>query len=116
MKRLSLIFLMCMILQQVQADLSTATSGNLNKSFAAAACDGSADCLIGNEVGDDAEFLMNSHVARMLLDASKLVTARTPNSNQASVDCPMKQGYRTCLPSANGGAPKQKCGDYTRNC
>ncbi|KAI9112985.1 hypothetical protein K1719_016099 [Acacia pycnantha] len=109
-KTLSLIFFIWMILQ-VHADLSRATSGNLNDSFTAAC--GSADCLIGDEVD---EFQMNSHVARMLFDVTKSATGKTPNMNQASVNCPQKQGYRTCLPSANGGAPKQKCDDYTRIC
>ncbi|KAK4280305.1 hypothetical protein QN277_011944 [Acacia crassicarpa] len=109
-KTLSLIFFIWMILQ-VHADLSRASSGNLNDSFTAEC--GSADCLIGDEVD---EFQMNSHVARMLFDVSNSITGRTPNRNQASVNCPQKQGYRTCLPSANGGAPKQKCGDYNRNC
>ncbi|XP_028773769.1 uncharacterized protein LOC114730824 [Neltuma alba] len=112
-KTLSLIFLMLMILQ-VHADLSRATSGNLNHSFTAEC--GSGDCLIGGEVDEVAEFQMNSHAARMLYDVRRSLTGRTPNRDQASVDCPQKQGYRTCLPSANGGPPKQKCGDYTRNC
>ncbi|XP_028758735.1 uncharacterized protein LOC114717708 [Neltuma alba] len=112
-KTLSLIFIMLMVLL-VHADLSRATSGNLNHSFTAEC--GSGDCLIGDEVDVVAEFQMNSHAARMLYDVSRSITGRTPNREQASVDCPQTQGYRTCLPTANGGAPRQKCGDYTRNC
>ncbi|KAF7822390.1 uncharacterized protein G2W53_027845 [Senna tora] len=112
-KQPSLLFLLSLILL-LQADLSIATSGMLNGN-STAACGGSVDCLIGEE-WEAAEFPMNSHIARMLYNIRQSTTGRTGNPNQASVNCPQTKGYRSCLPSKNGGPPKQSCGDYTRNC
>lgn len=113
-KTLSLVFFMLWMILQVHTDLSIATSDNINNTITGACTSG--DCLIGDEIGDVEEFQMNSHEGRLLFDVSNSITGRTPNRNQASVNCPQKQGYRTCLPPANGGPPRQKCGDYSRNC
>jgi len=59
---------------------------------------------------------MSSHAARMLLDLSQTQTGRTGNNNGAAVKCPVLQGYRTCLPSQNGGGPNNRCGTYNRVC
>ncbi|KAK7316283.1 hypothetical protein VNO77_35208 [Canavalia gladiata] len=75
---------------------------------------GGGDCLINMDL--ESEFSFGSHVARMLYDVSQSVTGRTGNNNGASVNCPQSQGYRNCLPSQNGGGPRQRCGDYTRTC
>ncbi|RZB46261.1 hypothetical protein D0Y65_050329 [Glycine soja] len=71
------------------------------------------DCLIGNN-DLESEFYFGSHVARMLYDVSQSVSGQTGNSNNKAVNCPQSNGYRTCLPSKNGGGPNQSCGDYTR--
>ncbi|KAG4911741.1 hypothetical protein JHK87_052255 [Glycine soja] len=73
------------------------------------------DCLIGNN-DLESEFYFGSHVARMLYDVSQSVSGQTGNSNNKAVNCPQSNGYRTCLPSKNGGGPNQSCGDYTRVC
>ena len=73
------------------------------------------DCLIGNK-DLESEFYFGSHVARMLYDVSQSVSGKTGNKNNKAVNCPNKQGYRSCVPSKNGGGPKQSCGDYTRVC
>ena len=52
----------------------------------------------------------------MLYDVSQSVSGQTGNSNNAAVNCPESNGYRSCLPSQNGGGPNQNCGDYTRTC
>ncbi|KAL1291625.1 hypothetical protein HN51_060163 [Arachis hypogaea] len=77
-------------------------------------CEGGDDCLIGADL--ESEFSMSSHAARMLYDVSQSTTGKTSNRNGPSVDCPRKQGYRTCLPSRNGRGSNQNCGDYTRVC
>ncbi|RHN50232.1 hypothetical protein MtrunA17_Chr6g0455241 [Medicago truncatula] len=75
----------------------------------------SEDCLINNDLESE-EFSMSSHAARMLLDLSQTQTGRTGNNNGAAVKCPIKKGYRTCLPSQNGGGPNNRCGTYNRVC
>ncbi|XP_054816862.1 uncharacterized protein LOC129316457 [Prosopis cineraria] len=112
-------FLMIMMtmtmMMMVQADLSRATSSEkVNGSFTTACGHGSFDCVVGDDL--EMEFPVDSRVARMLYDISQSTTSRTSNANQASVNCPQNQGYRSCLPSSNGGAPRQRCGDYTRSC
>nr|ACU15723.1 unknown [Glycine max] len=72
------------------------------------------DCLIGHSL--ESEFSFGSHVARMLYDVSQSVSGQTGNSNNAAVNCPESNGYRSCLSSQNGGGPNQNCGDYTRTC
>lgn len=74
----------------------------------------SEDCLINDDL--ESEFLLNSHVARMLLDQSQTQTGRTANNNGAAVKCPINTGYRSCLPSQNGGGPNNRCGTYNRVC
>ncbi|RDX89347.1 hypothetical protein CR513_28922, partial [Mucuna pruriens] len=66
------------------------------------------DCLIANHL--ESEFSFASHVARMLYDVGNSLTGQTGNSNNAAVKCPQGQGYRTCLPSQNGGGPNSRCG------
>ncbi|XP_061366521.1 uncharacterized protein LOC133309735 [Gastrolobium bilobum] len=113
-KGLSLAFLVMLI----HLHLSGATTswkvvnGNHHKG-----CVGGAaveDCLIGKDL--ESEFSLGSHTARMLYDFSQSVTGRSGNSNGGSVNCPQSRGYRSCLPSQNGGGPRQQCGDYTRTC
>ena len=69
---------------------------------------------ISSEV--ESEFLFGSHVARMLYDVSQSVSGQTGNSNNQAVDCPQSNGYRSCLPSQNGGGANKNCADFTRNC
>lgn len=64
----------------------------------------------------ESEFLFGSHVARMLYDVSQSTSGRTGNSNNQAVNCPQSNGYRSCLPSQNGGGANKNCDDYTRNC
>ncbi|XP_028755934.1 uncharacterized protein LOC114715301 [Neltuma alba] len=112
---ISLRFLtMMMMIILVQADLSRANSEKVNGSFTTA-CGGS-HCVIGDDFDLEVEFPVESRVARMLYDIRQSTTSRTGNRNQASVNCPQNQGYRSCLPPSNGGAPRQRCGDYTRTC
>ncbi|KAK4280300.1 hypothetical protein QN277_011939 [Acacia crassicarpa] len=106
--------MMMIMIVLVQADLSGATSEKVNSSFTTMC--GGGDCVIGGELDLEAEFPVESRVVRMLYDITTSTTSRTGNQNQASVNCPQNQGYRSCLPSANGGAPRQRCGDYTRSC
>ncbi|MED6180121.1 hypothetical protein PIB30_007278 [Stylosanthes scabra] len=75
---------------------------------------GGGDCLIGSDL--ESEFSLSSHAARMLYDVSQSQTGRSSNRNGPSVNCPQNRGYRSCLPSQNGGGPRQNCGDYTRGC
>ncbi|MED6137336.1 hypothetical protein PIB30_064067 [Stylosanthes scabra] len=77
-------------------------------------CGSGVDCLIGSDL--ESEFSLSSHAARMLYDVSQSQTGKTSNRNGPSVNCPKKRGYRSCLPSQNGGGPRQNCGDYTRVC
>ncbi|TKY50170.1 hypothetical protein E2542_SST27626 [Spatholobus suberectus] len=72
------------------------------------------DCLIGNDL--ESEFSFGSHVARMLYDVSQSVTGKTGNGNNQAVNCPQSRGYRSCLPSQNGGGPNNRCNDYNRIC
>ncbi|KAI9112962.1 hypothetical protein K1719_016076 [Acacia pycnantha] len=102
------------IIVLVQADLSGATSEKVNGSFTTV-CSG-GDCVIGSEFDLEAQFPVESRVVRMLYDIRRSTTSRTGNQNQASVNCPQDQGYRSCLPSSNGGARIQRCSDFTRNC
>ncbi|KAI4352416.1 hypothetical protein L6164_006672 [Bauhinia variegata] len=95
----------------IHADLSRAALGKSDGN--SSVCGGSVeDCLIA----DNLEFLMDSHVSRMLLDTSKLQTANTGNPNRPAVDCPKDKGYRSCTPSRNPNVPRQQCAAYTRNC
>ncbi|CAJ1947148.1 unnamed protein product [Sphenostylis stenocarpa] len=64
----------------------------------------------------ESEFSFSSHVARMLYDVSQSLVGQTGNSDNQAVDCPQTDGYRSCLPSQNGGGPNKNCGDYTRDC
>ncbi|ESW23338.1 hypothetical protein PHAVU_004G038400 [Phaseolus vulgaris] len=72
------------------------------------------DCLIGNDL--ESEFLFVSHTSRMLYDVSQSQSGKTGNKNNKAVDCPIIKGYRSCVPSKNGGGPNKNCADYTRNC
>ncbi|XP_028758727.1 uncharacterized protein LOC114717694 [Neltuma alba] len=89
-KVLSLIFLMWMALL-VLADLSMATSENVNNSFIISTYRrGSADCLIGDDNIEGVNgLLMNSHGGRMLLDTPKLKTPDTGSKNEPAVPCPL---------------------------
>ncbi|CAL5186040.1 unnamed protein product [Lathyrus oleraceus] len=71
----------------------------------------SEDCFFNNNLKSE-EFSMNSHAARVLLNLSQ-----TQNGGPGpAVICPNVQGYRTCLPSQNGGGPNNRCGTYNRVC
>ncbi|XP_022640515.1 uncharacterized protein LOC111242278 [Vigna radiata var. radiata] len=72
------------------------------------------DCLIANDF--ESEFSFPSHAARMLYDVSQSVSGKTGNGNNKAVNCPQKQGYRSCIPSKNGGGPNKNCAEYTRYC
>ncbi|CAL5186039.1 unnamed protein product [Lathyrus oleraceus] len=100
---LSLLFLILLI----QLHLSKTTSLKIG------GCT-SEDCLINNDL--ESEFLMSSHVARMLLNQGQTQTGKTANNNGAAVNCPIVKGYRTCLPSQNGGGPNNRCGTFNRVC
>jgi len=52
----------------------------------------------------------------MLYDVSQSQSGKTGNKNNKAVDCPIIKGYRSCVPSKNGGGPNKNCADYTRNC
>jgi hypothetical protein len=102
-KCVSLLFLILLI----QLHLHKTTSLKVNDCV-------SEDCLINNDF--DSEFSMSSHAARMLLDLSQTQTGRTGNENGAAVKCTILKGYRSCLPSKNGGGPNNRCGTYNRVC
>ena len=104
-----LIFMSTIIL--LHADLINSSSDQTVNATFSAIC---SDCLVG---GDDldAEFSVSHHFGRMLATNYKAVTGNTGNGNRAAVDCPSKQGYRTCVPSKNPG-PRQRCDTYTRDC
>ncbi|KAJ1381955.1 hypothetical protein SESBI_44689 [Sesbania bispinosa] len=74
----------------------------------------SEDCLIGYDL--ESEFSLSSHAARMLYDVSTSKAGKTGNKNGAAVNCRQSKGYRSCLPSRNGGGPNQRCGTFTRTC
>ncbi|CAK8533401.1 unnamed protein product [Lathyrus sativus] len=100
---LSLLFLILLIQLHLSKTISLKIGG----------CS-SEDCLINDDL--ESEFLMSSHVARMLLDQSQTQTGRTANNNGAAVKCGTIKAYRTCLPSQNGGGPNNRCGTYNRVC
>lgn len=107
---------MMIMISLVQADLSVATSSEkVNISFNVV-CGGAGDCVIGGDFDTEAEFPVETRVARMLYDLSQSTTLKTGNKNQASVNCPQSQGYRSCLPSSNGGSTRQQCNDFNRGC
>ncbi|KAF7822385.1 uncharacterized protein G2W53_027840 [Senna tora] len=85
--------------------MSRSTSEKVNGSFAI--------------IGDDdleAEFPMNSHIARMLYDIKSSTTGKTGNQNQASVSGCSGTNYRSCIPASNGGSSKTCRSDYDRTC
>ncbi|KAK7340672.1 hypothetical protein VNO77_21382 [Canavalia gladiata] len=76
-----------------------------------------ANATTVGDLWEEEEFSMNSHFGRMLYDLSKSVTGKAGNKGQPGIsNCPRTQNYRNCLPNPNGGGPRQKCGDYNRNC
>ncbi|XP_027359143.1 uncharacterized protein LOC113867845 [Abrus precatorius] len=109
-KGLSLVLLIILI----HLHLSKATTWKMVNGNSKGCVGGTEDCLV--DIDLESEFSFGSHVARMLYDVSQSTTGRTGNRNGASVNCPQTQNYRSCLPSPNGGGPRQRCGDYTRTC
>ena len=112
---LTMMMTMMIMILLVHADMSVAISEKVNGSFNGV-CGGGVDCIIGSNFDLEAEFPMESRVARMLFDIGQSITSRYGNQNQASVSCPQTQSYRSCLPPPNGGAPIQQCNDFNRAC
>lgn len=114
-KAISLAFLMMSLIIVFHIDVSRAIPWKANATYKG--CDATIeDCLIPNH-WEEAEFSLNSHVGRMLFDVSQTVSGNYAKNGQPAIDCQHNRNYRSCLPSPNGGGPRQRCGDYTRsNC
>ncbi|XP_022143304.1 uncharacterized protein LOC111013208 [Momordica charantia] len=71
-------------------------------------------------VGDkdlDSEFLMESHLSRILASNSQnFQTSSTNNANRAAVDCSRQPRYDSCLGQKNGVPPPENCATYNRVC
>ncbi|GMI65441.1 hypothetical protein HRI_000213400 [Hibiscus trionum] len=66
-------------------------------------------------VADELEFLMDSHVSR-ILQTGGYWTSSYSTASQPVVSCGRYQPYSSCLPSSNRPVTTQNCGTYTRGC
>ncbi|XP_022948338.1 uncharacterized protein LOC111452044 [Cucurbita moschata] len=70
-------------------------------------------------IGDqdlDSEFLMESHISRILAGSQNFQTSKTNDANKASGGgCGRPPRYDSCLGQKSNNPPPENCGTFNRN-
>ncbi|KAL6338412.1 hypothetical protein AAG906_020496 [Vitis piasezkii] len=104
------------LIMLLHAHICRAVSPVRGNSSTRGCCNGDQEEWLVGDIAPEEEFLMGSETNRRMLSTIHYTDgSKFPKKPAAS--CGQGKGYRTCLPRGNkGGKPKQKCGDYTRDC